>query len=118
MQTSTSRNQQQIACVAYGLWEKAGRPAGRDQEFWFKAEQQIESASQPRTHATAPAPQRPKDSPTPAAAATAPATTTTEFEWKTRSQIQNGGEPGNGPTARPISTRGRRGAPTRPARAG
>ena len=27
-----------IAERAYELWEKAGRPHGRDQEYWFQAE--------------------------------------------------------------------------------
>lgn len=33
-----SGNQQQVASVAFSLWEKAGRPQGRDEEFWFEAE--------------------------------------------------------------------------------
>jgi hypothetical protein len=30
-----------IGQLAYELWEKAGQPHGRDQEFWFKAEIQL-----------------------------------------------------------------------------
>ena len=26
---------------AYRLWDQAGRPQGRDWEFWFKAEKQV-----------------------------------------------------------------------------
>ena len=29
-----------IAERAYELWEKAGRPHGRDQEYWFQAERE------------------------------------------------------------------------------
>jgi hypothetical protein len=45
-----------IGQLAYELWEMAGQPHGRDQEFWFKAEIQLkqkqsqttqEKASQP-----------------------------------------------------------------------
>jgi len=32
-----------IAEVAYLLWEKEGRPAGRDQELWLKAENQLKA---------------------------------------------------------------------------
>jgi hypothetical protein len=31
----------QIRARAYELWEEAGRPAGRDFEFWLEAERQI-----------------------------------------------------------------------------
>jgi hypothetical protein len=31
----------QIRARAYELWEKAGRPAGRDLEFWLEAEREI-----------------------------------------------------------------------------
>ena len=51
MQTTTrhvpSNNPDQIAGLAYGLWEQAGRPDGRDQEFWFKAEQQLAVTARP-----------------------------------------------------------------------
>jgi DUF2934 family protein len=40
-QQSNAPSYDEIACVAYGLWEQAGRPAGRDREFWFEAEQQL-----------------------------------------------------------------------------
>ena len=30
-----------IATVAYKLWEDAGKPKGRDTEFWLAAENQI-----------------------------------------------------------------------------
>lgn len=28
---------------AYHLWEKAGRPEGRDQEFYYQAERELEA---------------------------------------------------------------------------
>ena len=31
-----------VASRAYSLWEHAGRPNGRDMEFWFQAEQQLQ----------------------------------------------------------------------------
>ncbi len=36
-----------IARLAYQLWEKAGRPAGRDLEFWVEAEKQNLVLSKP-----------------------------------------------------------------------
>jgi len=38
---------EEIAALAYQLWEKSGREAGRDQEYWFEAENQLNAASQP-----------------------------------------------------------------------
>jgi Protein of unknown function (DUF2934) len=32
----------QVRARAYELWEQAGRPAGRDLEFWLEAERQVE----------------------------------------------------------------------------
>ena len=32
----------QVRSRAYELWEQAGRPAGRELEFWLEAERQIE----------------------------------------------------------------------------
>ena len=32
-----------IAGRAYELWAQAGRPTGRDQEFWLHAEQQLQT---------------------------------------------------------------------------
>ena len=32
---------QQIAERAYALWEGAGYPDGRDEEFWYAAEQEL-----------------------------------------------------------------------------
>lgn len=34
-----------IAARAYHLWEQAGRPHGRDGEFWLLAEQQLKESS-------------------------------------------------------------------------
>lgn len=33
--------EQEIRMVAYALWEEAGRPDGRDKEFWSAAERQL-----------------------------------------------------------------------------
>ena len=32
---------------AYELWEQAGKPEGRDQEFYHKAEQELRDAGKP-----------------------------------------------------------------------
>lgn len=42
MQTdqSTRTEHQQITSRAYFLWEQAGRPEGRDIEFWLQAEKE------------------------------------------------------------------------------
>ncbi len=40
----------EISYRAFLLWEKAGRPVGRDQEFWFAAEQEVSARqTQPAT---------------------------------------------------------------------
>jgi hypothetical protein len=31
----------QIRDLAYALWDEAGRPEGRDKEFWSRAERQL-----------------------------------------------------------------------------
>ena len=53
MHTTTQRTPShiadQIACLAYRLWEQAGRPNGLDMDFWFKAEQQLATAAKPTT---------------------------------------------------------------------
>jgi hypothetical protein len=35
------RIDESVAVRAYELWEKAGRPKGRDEEFWRLAEQEV-----------------------------------------------------------------------------
>ncbi len=37
----------EISRLAYLLWEQAGRPSGRDLEFWLKAESQLAKKSVP-----------------------------------------------------------------------
>jgi len=36
-----NRDANSVSRVAYELWEKAGKPAGRDLEFWLAAEAQV-----------------------------------------------------------------------------
>jgi hypothetical protein len=38
--------EQQIRNYAHQLWEKAGRPDGRDMEFWHAAEVELNAASE------------------------------------------------------------------------
>ena len=55
--------------LAYELWEQAGRPDGRSDEFWFAARAELESGAPAaeKREADAPVPP-PKASPAPAAA--------------------------------------------------
>ena len=32
---------EEIAAKAYAIWEQEGRPAGRDMEFWLRAEVEL-----------------------------------------------------------------------------
>lgn len=45
----------QVRALAQSLWEQAGRPEGRDVEFWLAAEAQVKAAARPRTGKAAPA---------------------------------------------------------------
>jgi hypothetical protein len=45
-------NHDGIACVAFQLWEKAGRPEGRDVEFWLEAETSIVATQRPEAQKT------------------------------------------------------------------
>ena len=40
----TPERESRIRELAYQLWEAAGRPEGRDEEYWDQAEAQINSA--------------------------------------------------------------------------
>jgi Protein of unknown function (DUF2934) len=40
--TRSDHDEQQVSSVAFQLWDTAGRPQGRDQEFWYQAEKQIQ----------------------------------------------------------------------------
>lgn len=46
MSTQITPNNQ-VAARAYYLWQQAGRPHGRDLEFWTLAEADIRAASKP-----------------------------------------------------------------------
>jgi len=45
-----------IAVRAYQLWEEAGRQAGRDEEFWLRAEKQLQHRDLPSVVVLAPPP--------------------------------------------------------------
>jgi Protein of unknown function (DUF2934) len=36
------RRKRDISARAYELWERAGKPQGRDEEFWFTAERELD----------------------------------------------------------------------------
>lgn len=44
---SSSLNPQQVAMLAYHLWESEGAHHGRDQEYWFRAEKQLKACGEP-----------------------------------------------------------------------
>ena len=41
---------------AHQLWEQAGRPEGRDEEFWYQAERELREMEDLRRQAEAPPP--------------------------------------------------------------
>ena len=43
----------QVRSRAYELWEQAGRPAGRELEFWLEAERQLVAEREERNSAAA-----------------------------------------------------------------
>ena len=44
---SVASTDSEIGLLAYHMWEKAGRPAGKDLDFWLRAEEQIRKANKP-----------------------------------------------------------------------
>jgi hypothetical protein len=40
-EAKSSPSQNEIAARARSLWEQAGQPTGRDEEFWHRAEQEL-----------------------------------------------------------------------------
>jgi Protein of unknown function (DUF2934) len=47
---------EEIRARAHRLWEQAGKPEGRDQEFWYQAEQELKEMEDLREIATEPPP--------------------------------------------------------------
>jgi len=39
---------EQVIHRAYELWEQAGKPAGKDDEFYHQAERELQSAGSPK----------------------------------------------------------------------
>ena len=61
-----------IAARARQLWEEAGRPAGRDEEFWLRAEQELRAeAAEPSVPPLLPVPRTTSPPPVLQAPATA-----------------------------------------------
>jgi hypothetical protein len=46
IEKTTKSDEANVSRVAYELWENAGRPAGRDLEFWLSAEAKLRSGCQ------------------------------------------------------------------------
>jgi hypothetical protein len=44
---------QQVQLRSYQIWEKEGRPHGRDQEHWFRAERELAATDRPVKRAAA-----------------------------------------------------------------
>jgi len=42
--TPSNPRPEQVALLAYHIWEQEGRPAGREQEHWLQAESQIKAS--------------------------------------------------------------------------
>jgi len=49
-------SESEIRARAYELWERAGKPEGREDEFWQRAEQDLRETEQLREIATEPPP--------------------------------------------------------------
>jgi hypothetical protein len=47
--TSSSLSPETVSTRAYQLWEIAGRPEGRDQEFWFRAVEELKGRNAARS---------------------------------------------------------------------
>jgi hypothetical protein len=48
--------EEQIRARAHKLWEQAGKPAGRQDEFWHQAERELKETEELRDIATGPEP--------------------------------------------------------------
>jgi hypothetical protein len=46
----------EIAALAYQMWEKNGKPAGQDIKFWLQAEESLRSPVKSQPQAAAPLP--------------------------------------------------------------
>jgi hypothetical protein len=86
MQIPTPHNPEhysdQIARLAYELWDQAGRPIGRDLEFWFNAEHRLATTVKPA--AASSVSRRAKSS---------PGVATAGFVAKSHAQIEGIGKP-------------------------
>ena len=47
IEKTVTTNETSVSRLAYQLWETAGRPSGRDLEFWLAAEAKLRAARQP-----------------------------------------------------------------------
>jgi hypothetical protein len=62
MATATEQKQtlncDEVAKVAWSLWQQDGCQHGRDQEYWFRAEQQLRAANNGQNNGAAKPPAR------------------------------------------------------------
>ena len=47
---------EQVRSRARELWEQAGKPEGRDEEFWYRAEEEFRGKEESRATSTEPPP--------------------------------------------------------------
>lgn len=47
IENAAQLDKKEVGLLAYQLWEKAGRPSGKDLDFWLEAEKQLRNAAQP-----------------------------------------------------------------------
>lgn len=53
IEKAAASDEASVSRLAYQLWENAGRPAGRDLEFWLAAEAKVRTSRTPSTAAGA-----------------------------------------------------------------
>ena len=52
IEKTVKTDESNVSRLAYELWENAGRPAGRDLEFWLTAEAKVRAVRQPALFAS------------------------------------------------------------------
>lgn len=52
IENAVTANEENVSRLAYQLWEQAGRPVGRDLEFWLAAEAKLRNTPRPSVIST------------------------------------------------------------------
>jgi hypothetical protein len=53
IEQTVTTDETNVCRLAYELWENAGRPSGRDLEFWLAAEAKVRTGGRPASSETA-----------------------------------------------------------------